>query len=67
MGAQQVDPIGLGRLPPHQMIAQTREHQPVFNGIEALRAFGMPRAHVVLAAQSMREITGALHDDARPE
>ena len=44
-----------------QCIGHTRGQQPVFNGVKALRAFGMARAHFVLFALLVGEISSRVH------
>ena len=54
---------GGGRgLAPVECVADAGDQQPVFDGVEPLRAFGVPCTHFMLAAIGMCEIPGFTHD-----
>ena len=49
------------RLHAFERVKHARDQQPVFDGVEPLRAFGMPRAHVVLPAVAVGKIARLAH------
>jgi hypothetical protein len=61
MGQLELAGAGEGRFPALQGVAHAGREQAVLDGIEPLRALGVPAAHVVPLAVRMGEIPGFVH------